>query len=557
MENEENKKIAELLFPDIHETLEDLEAAYPPRNLPEGATVTRFAPSPTGFLHIGTIANALIAERVAHTSQGIFILRIEDTDKKREIKGGIDEIIHNIESFNISPDEGVMSEEVQKGAYGPYLQSQRLKIYAIAAKYLVSQGLAYPCFCTDEDLKEIRNVQISQKVKPGYYGQFAKHRDISLIQIQQEFSQGKPFAIRIKSDAKVNEKIQFKDMVKGSLTMAANDVDFVLLKSDGYATYHFAHPIDDHFMHITHILRADEWLPSTPLHLQIFRYFGWNAPYYAHVSPVLKMDGLSKRKLSKRKDPEAGVKYYTQEGYSSESVITYLLNLANSNFEDWRRTHPDLPYSDFPFRIEKINNSGALFDLRKMQDISKQVMAQMSSQQMYDMYLTWAEKYDPEFAELIKKQKEYTLQIFSIEKDQQARRKDIYAWNQMHEYIGCFYDELFEKLPFNKQLFPEFLSGEEIKDIINAYLQVIDLKKPSDQWFNDLKAIAAKFNIAPDTKTFKESPAGTYKGYVGDIASILRVAITKRKNTPDLYEIMKVMGIERVVKRLQETKDLL
>lgn len=545
----ESKKIADLLFPSITKTIADLEEEYPKRVIADSAQVTRFAPSPTGFMHIGGIFTALMAERIAHQSDGIFILRVEDTDKAREVIGGVDQIADALRQYDIPTDEGVISSQEQTGPYGPYLQSERKEIYAICAKYLVEQGLAYPCFCTKEELEEIRGEQEKEKVRPGYYGQWAKHRTYSIEQIQQELSLGKPFAIRIKAQS--DGKLTFTDEIKGSITMPQNDQDYVLLKSDGLATYHFAHPIDDHFMHVTLVLRGDEWLPSTPLHIQVFNAFNWSLPQFAHLGPIQKIDNGAKRKLSKRKDPEANVTYYTEVGFPKESVKEYLLNIANSNFEDWRTTNPDKPLEDFPFSIKKMNNSGALLDMVKLEDVSKQVISRMSPQTMYELALIWAQTFDTDFANLITQHKEYTINILSIEKDVKGKRKDIAMFSQLRSSFGYFYDQEFDLITKDGYSIPDTVDTQDMKKTMEAYIPLLKtIHEEKSAWFSHIQTIGEALSYTSNTKEYRQHP-DQFKGYAGDIAMFLRIALTNRVNTPDLQEIMKVMEEERVHNRLE------
>lgn len=547
-----NQEIADLLFPQVTKTLDDLEQEYPERDLPHDARVTRIAPSPTGFVHIGVIYAALIPERLAHQSHGVFILRVEDTDKKREMEGGVDELAHALAIFHIETDEGMKSATQQIGAYGPYLQSQRIELYTVAAKHLVAMGLAYPSFVTPEEVAHIREQQNEQKVKPGYYGTWAADRDLTIDAIKKNIKAGKKFAIRVRADGKEGEKVTHQDLIKGSVTFPKNDQDYVILKSDGLPTYHLGHVVDDHFMRVTDAIRGVEWLASTPLHLQLFRYFDWTMPLIGHFSSILKIDGTSKRKLSKRKDPEASVSFYLKEGIPVPSVIEYLLTIANSNYEDWRRTHEYTDNKDFILSTKKINPAGALFDLAKLEDISKQVIGKMTQEEIYEQACTWAQTYNTALYENMHKQKEYTIKIFGIERDAKAKRKDIYKWGQLPEYIGYFYDEIYT---LNTAMLTK-VTPEDQKEIISLYLNEADSSKPKEEWFATFRSIAQKVGYASDAKSFKEHP-DQYKGDVGMVAMVIRVALTGKTMTPDLYEIIHVMGENRVKHRLEQFQQAL
>lgn len=545
--NENLDKLADLLFPDIDKTPEYYYEKYPDRNLKEGIKVTRFAPSPTGFVHIGGLFSALISERLAHQSGGVFYLRIEDTDKKREIEKGIEGIVNSLQNFNISNDEGYFSETDEKGDYKPYKQSDRMDIYKVFVKDLIKKDKAYPCFATTEELEEIRAKQESQNITPGYYGDWAKFRNTSFDEIKDLVNQNKPFVVRIKSPGSTDRKVKYKDIIKGDIEMPENIQDIVIAKSDGLPTYHFAHAIDDHLMGTTHVIRGDEWLPSVPTHLQLFYILDWKAPKYGHIPTILKQEGTSKRKLSKRKDPEAAVSFYHQEGYPVESVIEYLLNLANSNFEDWRKQNPSKSYNEFPFKSEKIGVSGALFDLVKLTDISKNVISLMKADTVYDKLDEWSKTFDPEYNKLISNDKDYTTKFLNIERENKKPRRDIAKWSDIKDYYNYMFDDLFT--PSND--YPENVKDEDIKAIIKGYAEIYNQDDTKDEWFNRVKDFSDTLGFATDMKAYKASPEN-FKGSITDTTTVIRVAVTGKRQTPDIYEIMQVLGKDKVLERLNK-----
>lgn len=534
------KKLAELLFPDCSKTPEEYEAFYPPRALGEGARVTRFAPSPTGFLHIGGLFASLAAERAAHLSGGVFFLRIEDTDKKREVEDGVTGIIKGLESFHISFDEGMTGPVADRGAYAPYLQSRRAAIYASCAKRLVELGLAYPCFCGEAELQAIRAEQEAKKELPGYYGAYAKCRDLPFEAVEARVRAGESYVIRLRSPGRADRRVSFKDGVKGKIEMPENTMDIVLLKSDGIPTYHFAHAVDDHFMRTTDVIRGDEWVSSVPVHLQLFEVLGYKPPRYAHISPIMKEDGGAKRKISKRKDPEAAVSYFVDEGYPAESVLEYLLTLLNSNYEDWRRANPALPYTDFPFSLSKMSSSGALFDMAKLMDLSRNVIARMTAQEVYDGVTAWAQIYDAELFTLLSRDRAYAEGIFAIDRGGAKPRRDIAKWSDVRQWLSFFYDEL-----WNGE-YDELgnMTREDTRKIIEAYCAVYDVSDDKDTWFNKIKDLCEPLGFAREVKTYKKNP-DAYKGHVGDVSGVLRLALTGRRQTPDLCSIMALFGRER------------
>ncbi len=549
------KDLAELIFPNAKD-ISYYEEKYPERNLPEGAIVTRFAPSPTGFVHIGGLYQALVAIECAKRTKGVFFLRVEDTDQKREVENGVTGIVNSLIDFDMEPDEGMISDTEEKGEYGPYKQSLRKEIYQAYAKYLISQGKAYPCFCTPEDGEEIRKKQEEAKIRPGYYGVWAKCRNLSVEEAIQKIKNGEQYIIRFKSPGREDRKIKHKDIIKGNVDFPENDLDIVIIKADGLPTYHFAHAVDDHLMHTTHVIRSDEWLSSVPLHLQLFQELGFKAPKYAHISPIMKNDNGGKRKLSKRKDPEAAVEYYKKEGIPPLAVKEYLLNIANSTFENWRRANPDKSIDEFDFQLNKMSVSGALFDMVKLLDIGKTVISKMTAEEVYEKSLKWAEEYDAKLAEILKN-KEYALKVFGIERGNKKPRKDISKWSEVMYNIEYMYDEIFygkeQEYPYQQAISDK----EEIKDILNSYIEKYYNEEDDKQtWFDRIKALAVEKGYAGEVKEFKANP-GKYKAHVGDVSTVLRVALTSRTNTPDMYEIMKVLGKDRIQKRFEKAIECL
>lgn len=546
------KDLANLIFPDAKE-ISYYEEKYPERNLPEGAVVTRFAPSPTGFVHIGGLYQALVARTVAEKTGGVFFLRVEDTDQKREVENGVTGIVNSLKDFDMAPDEGMISDTEEIGNYGPYKQSLRKEIYQAYAKYLLEQGKAYPCFCTPDDLEEIRNKQEAAKLRTGYYGVWAKCRKLSVEEMAEKVKAGEPYIIRFKSPGREDRKIKHKDVIKGNVDFPENDQDIIIIKSDGLPTYHFAHAVDDHLMHTTHVIRSDEWLSSVPLHLQLFHELGFKAPKYAHISPIMKNDNGGKRKLSKRKDPEAAVSYYKEQGIPTDAVKEYLLNIANSTFENWRRANSDKKIEEFDFQLNKMSVSGALFDMIKLLDIGKTVISKMTAEDVYEKSLKWAEEYDNELADLLK-DKEYALKIFGIERGNKKPRKDIAKWSDVKENISYMYDSEFYKNTQEYPYQPAISNKEDISKILDLYIEkYYDENDDKQTWFDKIKEVAGKMGYAKEVKEFKANP-GMYKAHVGDVSTVLRVALTSRTNTPDMYEIMQVLGKNRIAKRFEVAK---
>ena len=545
----DNVKLANLLFPDVTLTPEDLELRYPPRNLPEGARVTRFAPSPTGYLHIGGLFGALTDVLVAKASQGVSFLRIEDTDKKREVDDGVSAIIKGFEAFGVEFTEGVTGFGTGKGDYGPYTQSQRVEIYHAVAKRMVENGLAYPCFCTAEELSALREQQEAEgALIRGYFGKYAKCRDLSLEQIEANLAAGKPWVLRFRSQGDENKRITFEDQIRGKIEMPENIIDEVLLKSDGIPTYHFAHVCDDHFMRTTHVIRAEEWLSSVPKHIAMFKACGYKVPKYVHTAQVMKLDDETgdKRKLSKRKDPEAAVSYFVEKGFPKEAVIEYLLTLLNSNFEDWRRANPDTDAMDFPFNLKKMGASGCLFDLTKLTDVSKNVISHMKAGDIYARVAAWAKDYAPEFHRIFTADPAFSTAILNIDREVPKPRKDIAKWDEVQDYLAYFFNEP----EADPRLLPERVSPLDAKAILACCCAKYDPSEDKDAWFARMKSWCPELGFCPEVKEYKKSPEA-YKGHVGDLSSVIRLAVTGRTNTPDLCTIMQLLGKEKVAQRLE------
>ncbi len=542
------KDLANVIFPEAKD-ITYYEEKYPERNLKEGAIVTRFAPSPTGFVHIGGLYQSLIARKLANQTEGVFLLRIEDTDQKREVENGITDIVQSLDRFGIEPDEGMISETEGKGNYGPYRQSMRKEIYQSYAKYLIEQGKAYPCFCTPEDLEEMRTKQENAKIRPGYYGVWAKCRNITVEEAIEKINNGEKYIVRFKSPGREDRKIKHHDVIKGNVDFPENDQDIVIIKADGLPTYHFAHAVDDHLMRTTHVIRGDEWLSSVPLHLQLFHELGFKAPKYAHIAPIMKNDNGNKRKLSKRKDPEAAVSYYDEMGIPKEAVNEYLLNIANSNFENWRRANKDKSIDEFELQLNKMSVSGALFDMVKLLDVGKTVISKFTAEEVYENALNWAKTYDKELEEMLQ-DKEYALKIFGIERGNKKPRKDIAKWSDVKENIEYMYDDKFfaKEQEYPYQVINE---KEDVDKILDLYMKkYYDKSDDKQQWFDKIKELAGELGYAKEVKEYKANP-DAYKAHVGDVSTVLRVALTGRTNTPDMYEIMQVLGKESIKKRFE------
>jgi len=544
-------KLAGLLLPTIQETPEYFRTLYPKRDLKPDAMVTRYAPSPTGFQHLGGVFAALISERLAHQSGGIFYFRVEDTDKKREVAGAIEDSTNTLRDFGINFDEGVVDSNNEKGAYGPYKQSARINIYHTFVKSLIKKGLAYPCFCTEESLDNTRKVQQELKINTGYHGKWAIHRNSTLDEINNELSKGTSYVIRLRAPDASDKRVVCNDLIKGTISMPENDQDIVILKNNGIPTYHFAHAVDDYLMGTTHVIRGEEWLSSLPIHLQLFEMLGFTAPHYAHIPTIMKMDGTSKRKLSKRKDPEISVEFYKSEGYPFISVTEYLVNLINSDFQEWRDLHENVPCTSFNITLENMSKSGALFDILKLNDISKDVIATMDATTVYGLYLNWSKNYDVKMAELLIANEEYAKKIFNIERENDKPRKDFVKWLDVKEHIVYFFDDLYKNSLIEGYNFPDHIPMDEVRSVLSTYIGVYDYSHDNDTWFTTLKELALKLGYAKNAKTYKKNP-DSFKGQLSDVATIVRVALTNRTQTQDLHEVMQVMGEKRVIERLSK-----
>ena len=538
------KELAQLLFPNITKAPQDMEDMYPPRALKDGARVTRFAPSPTGFLHFGNLFTCMVSYKTAKTTDGVFYVRVEDTDQKRKVDGAIDVMLKGLSVYGINADEGVVGDEKEIGDYGPYYQSARVEIYQTYAKALVEQGLAYPCFCSADELDEIRTAQENESIK-GYWGKWAKCRDLSFEQIKANIDSGMSWTLRLKSPGDLEKKCYFDDMIKGKIEMPENVQDVVLLKSDGIPTYHFAHAVDDHLMRTTHVVRGDEWISSVPIHLQLFKVLGFKPPKYAHVSPIMKEENGGKRKLSKRKDPEAAVTYYAEEGYPQESVNEYMMTLANSNFEDWRRMNKTEPIEKFPFNLKKMSVSGALFDIVKLTDVSKNVISVMPAEKVFELAYAWAKEYQPQLAELFAQDEAKATAILNIDREGKKPRKDIAKWSDVLDYVSYMYDKTF--VP-NYELNGNATPSLAVK-VIEEYLKVVNLDDDKDAWFGRMKEVCPLVGCTPNVKEYKAEPE-KFEGHVGDVSTIIRVALTGRTNTPDLFAITALLGENTVKARL-------
>jgi len=542
--------LAELLFPHVTDTPEMLEERFPLRNVPEGAVITRMAPSPTGFVHLGNLVQGLTSERMAHQSGGVLFLRVEDTDAKREVPGAVEVLINTLKHYGIHFDEGATIDG-DNGVYGPYRQRQRAAIYHVYAKKLVSEGQAYPCFCTEEELSAMREKQEANKETTGYYGQYAMWRERSMEDIQAQLNAGNPWVLRFKSMGSIENQFKFDDLVKGKLTITENNVDHVLLKSDGIPTYHFAHAVDDHLMRTTHVVRGDEWLPTLPFHIQLFKALGFKLPKYVHIGPLMKMDGTSKRKLSKRKDPELALTFYKAEGFPVEAVYEYIMTLLNSNYEDWRRANPTAPATDFRFSPKKLNPAGNLFDYAKLTDVSKNVIALMDAQKVYDLLLEWAKEFDPNFGEKLAADPEFATKILAIGRGGKKPRKDIAVWKEAKPYMGFFYDAYLEKPAFDEKF-----ENAVIADVLNRFLEKFDIADDSNTWFAKVKEITEDIGFTTDMKAYKADPSA-FPGTVADVSTFIRQAVTGKTNSPDLYTVMQILGYERTVERIKAVMEQL
>ena len=536
--------LAELLFPNVTETPDVLEARFPLRNLPEGAVVTRMAPSPTGFVHLGNLVQGLTAERMAHQSGGVLFLRVEDTDAKREVPGAVEVLINTLKHYGIHFDEGATIDG-DNGSYGPYRQRQRAAIYHVYAKKLVSEGMAYPCFCTEEELSAMREKQEANKENTGYYGKYAMWRDRSMEDIRSQLDAGNPWVLRFRSTGSIENQFKFDDLVKGKLTITENDIDHVLLKSDGIPTYHFAHAVDDHLMRTTHVVRGDEWLPTLPFHIQLFKALGFKLPKYVHIGPLMKMDGTSKRKLSKRKDPELALTFYKAEGFPVKAVYEYIMTILNSNFEDWRRANPDTPAEEFKFSPKKLNPAGSLFDYAKLTDVSKNVISKMDAETVCALLTEWANEFDPDFGAKLSADPDYATAILAIGRGGKKPRKDLSVWKDAKDYMGFFYDEYLEK-----PVFGEKFSNSTVTDVLERFLAAFDISDDSGVWFDKVKSITEAIGFTTDMKAYKSDPTA-FSGTVADVSTFIRLAVTGKTNSPDLYTVMQILGYERTVARIK------
>ena len=536
--------LADLLFPNVTETPESLEERFPVRNAPEGAVITRMAPSPTGFVHLGNLVQGLTSERMAHQSGGVLFLRVEDTDAKREVPGAVEVLIDTLKHYGIQFDEGA-THEGDNGLYGPYRQRQRASIYHVYAKKLVSEGQAYPCFCTEEELSAMREKQDAAKETTGYYGQYAMWRDRSMEDIQAQLDAGNLWVLRFRSTGSIENQFKFDDLVKGKLTITENNVDHVLLKSDGIPTYHFAHAVDDHLMRTTHVVRGDEWLPTLPFHIQLFKALGFKLPKYVHIGPLMKMDGTSKRKLSKRKDPELALTFYKAEGFPVKAVYEYIMTILNSNFEDWRRANPDTPAEEFKFSPKKLNPAGSLFDYAKLTDVSKNVISKMTAEEVYALLTEWAQEFDPDFGAKLAADPAFATSILAIGRGGKKPRKDLAVWKDAKEYMGFFYDEYLQA-----PVFDEKFDKAVVVDALNRFLEKFDIADDASVWFEKVKTITTDMGFTTDMKAYKADPAA-FPGTVADISTFIRQAVTGKTNSPDLYTVMQILGYERTVSRIQ------
>ena len=552
-----NKQLADLIFPNVTETIEDLERRYPPRNLPEGAEVTRFAPSPTGFLHTGSLFTSMICRKVASQTNGVFYIRLEDTDTKREIAGSGKQLLEQLNIFGVNPDEGYLGNS-EKGDYGPYIQSKRADIYCVVIKHLLEEGKAYPCFCTTQDLEELRVEQESKKLNPGYYGEFAKCRNLTNEERYERIKNGDKFVIRFRSSGDYHNKIKVSDLVRGQFEIAQNDQDIVIYKSDGLPTYHFAHAVDDHFMRTTTVIRGEEWVASLPIHVELFAALGWKAPRYAHLPVIMKIDEETgnKRKLSKRKDQEAAVSYFIEDGYLPKALIMYLMTIANSNFEEWILSNHFDGMDDFVFSFKKMSLDGALFDMGKLNFFARELLAKLNKNEITNLALEYAEKYNQNLYQVIKSDQKYFTEIMNIDREKVNPRKDYEKFGNLLEIIGYFYKDGYD-LAVSKGLeFNEKFSKEDIIEALTAIEKELQIGEDEQSWFNNLKEIGTKLNYAANNKEYKANPEN-FKGNIGDLAEILRITLTGRRNAPSLYAVMALLGLEESHRRMERVISLI
>ena len=550
-----NLDIANLIFPDVDASLDKLEKRFPNRNLPEGAEVTRFAPSPTGFLHTGSLFTSLICHKFAKQTNGVFYVRLEDTDTKREIEGSGVQLLNQLKTFGVAPSEGYFGDH-EEGNYGPYIQSHRAEIYKSVIKHLLIEGKAYPCFCSQEDLEEIRKEQESKKENPGYYGEYARCRNLSNEERKERIARGDNFVIRFRSTGNHLNKITVHDLVRGEFEIAQNDLDIVIYKSDGLPTYHFAHACDDHFMRTTTVIRGEEWVASLPIHVELFEALGWKAPRYAHLPVIMKIgDNGNKRKLSKRLDSEAAVSYFLEDGYPTEALIMYLMTIANSNFEEWIFEHKFENMDEFEFSFSKMSLDGALFDMGKLNFFAREILGKMSKEQILESALEYSEKYNKPLFDLINRDQNKFMEIMNIEREKENPRKDYEKFGNLVDIISFFYPDLYDELvKANSLPFNEKFSKEDIKEVLENISNKIPYDKEEQDWFGDMKAIAEELRFAPNGKTYKQNPEA-YKGTVGDVAEMMRIALTTRKNSPNLYYVMKILGKQECDRRFHQVME--
>ena len=541
-----SKELAQLLFPNVDKTIEYYEELYPERNLDKKAKVTRLGPSPTGFIHLGNLYGALVDERIAHLSQGPMLLRIEDTDDKRKVEGSEELIIRSLKFFGIEFDEGV-SLEGEKGIYGPYRQSDRREIYQTAAKYLTEKGFAYPSFVSEEEMAQIREEQEKAGVNTGYYGKWAKDRELTFEEIKDNLDAGKPWTLRLKSGGDPEVVMKFKDGIRGEINVRQNNLDVVILKQNGIPTYHFAHVVDDHFMRVTDVVRGEEWLSTLPIHLELFFVMGWRRPNYNHTAHLMKVEDGKKRKLSKRKDPELSLEYYMKDGYFPEAVTEYLMTLMNSNYEEWRMKNPDKSYKEFAFKTKNMSSSGALFDLNKLKDISKDVLVKMSEDKILDFMISWSEKFDKDANKLLVKYRDELGRLLAIGRSGKKPRKDLVNCTQIMDFVSYYFDEGFRYVDD----LPERVSKEDAKVILRAYLDTYRQEDTNEAWFEKVKEITDSNGFTSNNKEFKKEP-DLYKGNITDVSTAIRVAVVGRQQSPDLWSIQQVMGYDRVVARIEK-----
>lgn len=543
-----NLDLANLIFSDVNETIEDLEKRFPKRNLSENALVTRFAPSPTGFLHTGSLFTSLIAYKLAKDSNGVFYIRLEDTDTKREIEGSGEDLLRQLKAFNIIPTEGYLGNH-EVGSYGPYKQSERASIYRVVIKYLIEIGRAYPCFCTSEDLDALRKDQEIKKLTPGYYGEFAKCRNISVDEAYERIKNGEHYVIRFKSNGNHENKIKVHDLIRGDLELSENDQDIVILKSDGLPTYHFAHAVDDHFMRTNCVTRGEEWLSSLPIHIELFNTLGFELPSYAHLPVIMKLDNGNRRKLSKRKDDEAAVSYFLKDGYPVEALIEYLLTIANSNFEEWKAEHKTTSNDEFKLTFEKMSLDGALFDIMKLKFISKEILSRMTKEEITNRAYEWAKIYDEKLLHLIDLDRNYFMSIMNIEREKENPRKDYEKFSDIFNAIKFFYKDYYLELMQNELPFNPFIEKSVIKSLLKEFIDTLDLSLDEQNWFNSLKELGKKFGFAESNKIYKQNK-DQYIGHVGDVAEILRITFTSSKQSPNLYYVLQILGKEQLKERI-------